>query len=241
MTEDVLSTGSVCQLCGAGEEAELRPGIIVRPVVAELIKRDYGAWDEQAWICSEDLQKYRRKYVENLLIEETGELTEIEREVIKSIQEQEILSKNPDVSFEGKLSLGDSLADRIADFGGSWAFIGIFFLIIVLWMAVNSFVFYYHPFDAYPYILLNLVLSCLAAIQAPIIMMSQNRQEDRDRARAMNDYQINLKAELEIRHLHQKIDHLMSHQWQRLVEIQELQMDLLNELKALPGTDKANH
>jgi uncharacterized membrane protein len=241
MATDVSLKGMVCQLCGAGETAELRPGIIVRPVVAELIRRDYGEWDEQAWICSQDLQKYRQKYVENLLAEETGELTEIEREVIRSIQEQEILSRNPDVSFESKLSLGDSLADRIADFGGSWTFIGIFFLIIVLWMGINSFVFYAHPFDAYPYILLNLVLSCLAAIQAPIIMMSQNRQEDRDRARAMNDYQVNLKAELEIRHLHQKIDHLMSHQWQRLVEIQELQMDLLNELKALPGTGNGNH
>jgi uncharacterized membrane protein len=241
MMEDISSAGAVCQLCGAGEEAELRPGIIVRPVVAELIKRDYGAWDEQDWICSEDLQKYRQKYVENLLVEETGELTQIEREVINSIQEQEILSKNPDVSFEEKLSLGDSLADRIADFGGSWTFIGIFFLIIVLWMGINSFVFYTHPFDAYPYILLNLVLSCLAAIQAPIIMMSQNRQEDRDRARAMNDYQVNLKAELEIRHLHQKIDHLMSHQWQRLVEIQEVQMDLLNELRARPDQQGSNH
>jgi uncharacterized membrane protein len=240
MTEDALPAGIVCQLCGADESAELRPGIIVRPIVAELIKRDYGAWDEQAWICSADLQKYRQRYVENLLVEETGELTEIEREVIRSMEEHEILSRNPDVSFEENLSVGAMLADRIADFGGSWTFIGIFFFIIVLWMGVNSFVFYTHPFDAYPFILLNLVLSCLAAIQAPIIMMSQNRQEDRDRARAMNDYQVNLKAELEIRHLHQKIDHLMSHQWQRLVEIQEVQMDLLNELRALPGMQKSD-
>jgi uncharacterized membrane protein len=102
---------------------------------------------------------------------------------------------------------------------------------ILCWMFINSYILISRPFDPYPFILLNLVLSCLAAIQAPIIMMSQNRQEARDRVRALNDYQVNLKAELEIRHLHQKIDHLMSHQWQRLVEIQGLQVDLLSELR----------
>ena len=101
---------------------------------------------------------------------------------------------------------------------------------IIVWMFINTYVLIVHPFDPYPYILLNLVLSCLAALQAPVIMMSQNRQESRDRERALHDYQVNLKAELEIRHLHQKLDHLMSHQWQRLVEIQEVQMNLMNEL-----------
>jgi uncharacterized membrane protein len=231
MAIDIDDNRRFCQICGADHTAELRPGIIVRPVVAELIKQDHGVWDEQAWICTRDLQKYRQKYVENLLQQEKGELTEIEREVIKSIREQDILSRNPDVSFEEKLSLGERIADRIADFGGSWAFLGIFFFIIIFWMGVNSFVLIAHPFDPYPYILLNLALSCLAAVQAPVIMMSQNRQEARDRARALNDYQVNLKAELEIRHLNQKLDHLMSHQWQRLMEIQELQMDLLDELR----------
>ena len=91
-------------------------------------------------------------------------------------------------------------------------------------------VFIVHPVDPYPFILLNLVLSCLAAIQAPIIMMSQNRQEAKDRLRSQHDYQINLKAELEIRHLHEKIDHLLSHQWDRLTQIQEIQLDLLSEM-----------
>jgi uncharacterized membrane protein len=230
MAEDISSTRRICQICGTCETAELRPGVIVRPVVAELIKQDHDAWDEQGWICADDLQRYRQRYVETLLEQETGELTEIEREVIESIREQDILSRNPDASFEEGLSVGEHLADRIADFGGSWAFIGIFFLIIISWMGLNSFILFSHPFDPYPYILLNLVLSCLAAIQAPIIMMSQKRQEARDRARALNDYQVNLKAELEIRHLHQKLDHVMSHQWQRLVEIQAVQMELLGEL-----------
>ena len=98
-------------------------------------------------------------------------------------------------------------------------------------MFLNSYILAARPFDPYPFILLNLLLSCLAAVQAPVIMMSQNRQEARDRVRAMHDYQVNLKAELEIRHLHQKLDHLQSRQWERLVEIQEIQMDLIAELK----------
>jgi uncharacterized membrane protein len=223
--------GRICQICGAGGISELRPGIMVRPAVGELIRRDHGKWDEHGWICSSDLQRYRHKYVEELLATEKGEITEIEREVIDSLKEQDILSRNPVVDFEARQTLGERLADQIADFGGSWLFISIFALIIVCWMVVNSYILIAHPFDPYPYILLNLVLSCIAALQAPIIIMSQNRQEDRDRERAIHDYQVNLKAELEIRHLHQKLDHLMSHQWLRLVEIQELQMDLMNELR----------
>jgi len=221
----------VCQICGAGVNAELRPGIMVRPAVAELVKRDYGQWNEDGWICSNDLQRYRHKYVEELLVAEKGELSAIEREVLERLKEEDILSRNPIDVYDATLSLGDRLADHIADFGGSWKFIIFFGVIIICWMIVNSYVLATRPFDPYPYILLNLVLSCLAALQAPVIMMSQNRQEDRDRQRAMHDYQVNLKAELEIRHLHQKIDHLMSHQWQRLVEIQEVQMDLMNELR----------
>jgi len=95
----------------------------------------------------------------------------------------------------------------------------------------NSLVLYWRPVDPYPFILLNLVLSCLAAVQAPVIMMSQNRQEAKDRLRSEHDYQVNLKAELEIRHLHEKLDHLLSHQWERLVEIQQVQLQLLAELQ----------
>ncbi len=99
-------------------------------------------------------------------------------------------------------------------------------------MFLNSALLVARPFDPFPYIFLNLILSCLAAVQAPLILMSQKRQESRDRARAMHDYQVNLKAELEIRHLHQKVDHLLSNQWERLVEIQEIQMELVNELRS---------
>ena len=125
---------------------------------------------------------------------------------------------------------GQRLADTVAATIGSWRFIAIQSMAIAAWITGNALA-GSSAWDPYPFILLNLLLSCLAAIQAPVIMMSQNRQEAKDRLRARNDYQVNLKAELEIRHLHEKVDHLLSHQWERLVQIQEVQMDLLNELR----------
>jgi uncharacterized membrane protein len=130
---------------------------------------------------------------------------------------------------EGR-TVGERLADRLASFGGSWTFIGLFGVLIAIWIVMNSLVLLWKPADPYPYILLNLILSCLASLQAPVIMMSQNRHEARDRVRAESDYQINLKAELEIRHLHEKVDHLLLQQWQRLGEIQEIQLEVLAEL-----------
>lgn len=221
-----------CQVCGEKRRSQLRRAIVVRPVISKIVQEKTGSWDEDGWICINDLQKYQHLYVQSLLEEEKGELTELEKEVIEGLRKHEIMSENPDIDFDKKLTLGQRLADTIADFGGSWTFIIIFGVFIAVWMGVNIFaVFSKPPFDPYPFILLNLVLSTLAAIQAPVIMMSQNRQEDRDRQRAIYDYKVNLKAELEIRQLHQKVDHLLSKQWERLVEIQEIQMELINELR----------
>jgi len=133
-----------------------------------------------------------------------------------------LLSENIEPEIESELIIGQKLADRIATFGGSWTFIIIFFSFLLVWMCINIWVLATKPFDPYPFILFNLILSCLAAIQAPIIMMSQNRKEQKDRSRSEYNYKVNLKAELEIRLLHEKIDHLMIHQNQRLLEIQEL-------------------
>jgi uncharacterized membrane protein len=168
--------------------------------------------------------------VESLLESERGEITSLEREVLRSLQQHELLSANPEAESESQWTRGERLADRIATFGGSWVFILVFFGFIAGWIATNIWLLGNRPLDPYPFILLNLMLSCLAAIQAPIIMMSQNRQDAKDRLRSQHDYQVNLKAELEIRHLHEKIDHLLSHQWQRLVEIQSLQLELLSEI-----------
>ena len=137
---------------------------------------------------------------------------------------------NFDSEFEHEWSFGDRLADRIDSFGCSWTFLICFGVFLALLIGVNSLALLWRPPDPYPFILLNLVLSCIAAIQAPVIMMSQNRQEAKDRLRSQHDYQVNLKAELEIRHLHEKIAHLLSHQWERLVQIQEIQIELLSDL-----------
>src|SRR6202011_1228329 len=130
--------------------------------------------------------------------------------------------------FEDQRTLGERLSDKLASFGGSWIFIIVFFVILVAWTVFNLVVPERDRFDPYPYILLNLFLSMLAAIQAPIIMMSQKRQESKDRLRSESDYRVNLKDELESRHLHEKMDHLISRQWQRLAEIQQLQIETMH-------------
>ena len=231
MNRSASDREAACQVCGTSRRAVLRRAIIVRPAVAQLIQRTVGHWDEEGWICLDDLQKHQHRYVQSLLEAEKGELTALELEVLKGLQEHEILTRNPEAEFASALTVGQRLADRMAGFGGSWSFILVFGCILLVWTLVNSYVLAARPFDPYPYILLNLVLSALAALQAPVIMMSQNRQEERDRLRALHDYQVDLKAELEIRQLHQKVDHLLSRQWERLVEIQEIQIELINDLR----------
>lgn len=221
----------VCQICGNDRRSDLRRGILAGPAVAELILSATGSWSDDGWICTDDLHSYRHEYVKSLLEAERGELTALDTQVLESLRQQEILSRNPEEALEATLTAGQRLADRVATFGGSWRFLISFAVVLFLWIALNSVVLIIRPFDPYPFIFLNLILSCLAAVQAPVIMMSQIRQEARDRLHAMHDYQVNLKAELEIRLLHQKIDHLLSHQWERLVEIQEIQMELINEAR----------
>ena len=220
-----------CQVCKKSKKlSEIIPAELVSKPVSDIISKDYPEWSSDGYICHSDLNHFRARYVKNVLETEKGELTTLENQVMKSLEEHEILSKNINVEFDRKLSLGERLADRLAVGAGSWKFIIVFSLILVIWIAINSIVLLWKPFDPYPFILLNLVLSCIAAIQAPIILMSQNREEAKDRLRSEYDYRVNLKAELEIRHLHEKIDHLLMNQWQRLLEIQEIQIDLMEEL-----------
>jgi len=208
----------------------LIPSEMLRPALKETIKKHDPSWAPGGMLCVDCLDLLREEYVEDALKEEVGALTELEQEVIRSIKEQETLTENINVAFEKNITFGQHIADHVASFGGSWIFIGTFFLVLAAWIAINSASALLRPFDPFPYILLNLILSCLAAIQAPIIMMSQNRIETRDRLRSENDYQVNLKAELEIRHLHEKLDVLLKHQWQKLLEIQQIQMDFMKEL-----------
>jgi uncharacterized membrane protein len=184
------------------------------------------------YICQPDLNRYRRAFVQRVLEEERGELSQLEHSVLDSLHSHDLLTQNVNAQFDRELTFGERMSDRLAEFGGSWNFIGTFALAIAGWIVVNSLLALWRPFDPYPFILLNLCLSCLAAIQAPIIMMSQNRQEAKDRLRSEHDYRVDLKAELEIRHLHAKLDMLLAHQWQRLLEIQQIQTDLIEEIAA---------
>lgn len=231
MSHNTASTGN-CQVCGKNFPAsELIAAPLIRANIADTISAEHPEWSASSRICQPDLARYRGQYIHSLLVSEKGELSDLEHEVLHSLQTHQILTADVDSDYAEKWSLGERLADRIATFGGSWTFLILFSLFIVAWIMVNSLVLYWRPVDPFPFILLNLLLSCLAAVQAPVIMMSQNRQEAKDRLRARNDYQVNLKAELEIRLLHEKIDHLLSHQWERMIEIQEVQLDLLNELR----------
>jgi uncharacterized membrane protein len=221
----------ICEVCKkptsphSGMVAEL-----IRPSLLEFIRKKLPDLDSRAFICFDDLGKFRKDYIKEVLEDEIGELSALDHEVIESLQEHEVLAADISKQFERKLTFGERLSDRIAEFGGSWKFLITFGAVIFVWIGANAVMLATKAFDPYPFILLNLILSCLAAVQAPIIMMSQNRAESRDRLRAENDYKVNLKAELEIRHLHEKIDHLLSRQYNRLFEIQQIQVELLEEL-----------
>jgi uncharacterized membrane protein len=221
----------VCQICNKQKKiSEVRPAALIREPIVELIRKDHPDWSDTGFICIPDLNRYREEYVRDVLAKGKGEVSALEKEVLESLEKHELLSSNINVEFDRKLTFGERMADRMAEYAGSWRFISIFMATLLVWIAINTIVLIQKPFDPYPFILLNLILSCIAAIQAPIIMMSQNRQEARDRLRSEYDYRVNLKAELEIRQLHEKLDHLLMTQWQRLLEIQEMQMELIEEL-----------
>ncbi|WP_449386766.1 DUF1003 domain-containing protein [Chryseobacterium lineare] len=210
-----------------GEEVK---GEDLREGIFDLINRKFPEFGKKDFISITELNQYRRLYLTSLIVEERGELEIIDLDVMDAIKNNSILSENIQNEIEADLTTGEKLADKVASFGGSWSFIIVFFSFILIWIFINILFISTKPFDPYPFILLNLILSCLAAIQAPIIMMSQNRQEQKDRIRGEHDYKINLKAELEIKLLSEKIDHLLVNQNKKLLEIQELQTDYLEDL-----------
>lgn len=196
----------------------------------------YSAVGKDSYIGEDQLISIKKDYLNGMLASELGELDALEQEVVRSISENKILSEHVDEAYEETFTFGERVADMIAEFGGSWKFIIFFFSFIVGWISLNVFWLHNESYDPYPFILLNLLLSCLAAIQAPIIMMSQNRQEAKDRRRSEQDYKVNLKAELEIQLLHKKIDHVLVHQSKRLLEIERVQVEIMEAvLKRLPN------
>jgi uncharacterized membrane protein len=205
-------------------------GNAVRQCIADEIKKEHPDFNEHNLLSLEEVNHYRNLYIQNSLAKELGTLTDLEKQVVQTLQNDQLITDKLSEDKSDKLTYGQRLADKVASFGGSWTFISIFGIFLLVWMLTNIIILANRSFDPYPFILLNLILSCLAAIQAPIIMMSQNRQEQKDRERAQNDYMINLKSEMEIRLLHEKIDHLIINQQEKLMEIQQIQVDMMNDI-----------
>lgn len=172
-----------------------------------------------------------QKEIKKLLSNEDAYLSRLRKIIEESVEQEKILINNILNPVEESLTKGQKLSDKVASFGGSWKFIISFFLILLTWISVNILM-AARSFDPYPFILLNLVLSCVAALQAPVVMMSQNRIEQKDRKRNESDYLVNLKSEIEIRSLHQKVDLLLGEQIKTLFETQARQMVLLNKIEA---------
>ena len=201
----------------------------LRQSLLHFINKTHPNFSKNCFLSIEEMNDYREKYISEFLNKKLGNLTEVEKQVIQSVSKNTMISTEVEED-EQEITFGQKLADKVAEFGGSWGFIIFFMTFLVAWILLNVFWLSNHGFDPYPFILLNLILSCIAAIQAPVIMMSQNRQEEKDRERAKKDYKINLKSELEIRELHEKIDHLIIHYQQDLLEIQKTQIDLLENI-----------
>jgi uncharacterized membrane protein len=233
--------GVICQICGlAKSDSEVWPGELVQEGLKQTIKKRYPQWSPAGYICLTDLNRLRGEYLEDLLQEDRGQITALQQQALSAMEQHEVLSRNLNVAFEEELTFWERLSDKVASFGGSWGFIIGFGAVICLWIIINSMVLLIQPFDPYPYIFLNLILSGLAGFQAPIILMSQNRQDSKDRLRSEFDYRINLKAELEIRNLNEKMDLMLSQQWHRLLEVQRLQFQVMEELAGIcgkPGTE----
>ena len=201
----------------------------IRQSLLHFINKTHPNFSKSCFLSIEEMNEYREKYISEFLNKKLGNLTEVEKQVIQSVSKNTMISTEVEED-EKEITFGQKLADKVAEFGGSWGFIIFFMSFLVVWILLNVFWLSNHGFDPYPFILLNLILSCIAAIQAPVIMMSQNRQEEKDRERSKKDYKINLKSELEIRELHEKIDHLIIHYQQDLLEIQKTQIDLLENI-----------
>lgn len=201
----------------------------IRHGILDLIRKDHPGFSHGNFLSRNELNLYRDKYITDYFMSQLGELSELDKSVLASLKEGTIITDRTEEDDQQR-TIGQRIADKMASFGGSWTFILSFSFFILLWISANAFWLANKGFDPFPFILLNLILSCLAAFQAPVIMMSQNRQEEKDRQRAKKDYMINLKAELEIRSLQEKLDHFIMDQQQEILELQKNEMDLMNQI-----------
>jgi len=205
-------------------------GNMVRLSILNLIQKEHPGFTANKSLSVSELNAYREKYIEVFFANQLGELSASEKTVLGSLKENTTLTDKLDGEEDQETTFGQRIADKVADFGGSWTFIISFGVFLLIWISINLFWLANKGFDPYPFILLNLILSSLAALQAPVIMMSQNRQEDKDRERARRDYMVNLKSELEIRMLHEKLDHLIINQQQEVLEIHTAQTEMMNDI-----------
>jgi uncharacterized membrane protein len=216
----------------SGEQFPIKERVLgssVRESVLHVIQSEHPGFTANSVLALRELNAYREKYISNFLSRELGEISQLKQAVLDSLSSETTLTDQLDEK-DDKLTLGQRLADKVATFGGSWTFILTFGFFLLVWIFTNVYWLANSGFDPYPFILLNLILSCIAALQAPVIMMSQNRQEEKDRERARKDYMINLKSELEIRVLHEKLDHLIIHQQQELMEVQKVQIEMMTDI-----------
>ena len=201
----------------------------IRKSILDIILKENPSFSKNNDLAETELNEYRQKYIEHFLTKQLGELTSMEKMVLESLKDKTTLTDKLDEEVQS-FTFGQRIADKVASFGGSWTFIIIFGSFLAIWILINIYWLANKGFDPYPFILLNLILSTIAAIQAPVIMMSQNRQEDKDRDRAKKDYLINLKSEMEVRMLHEKIDHMIITQQQEVMEVNKVQIEILNNI-----------
>ncbi len=227
-----VNTKKECQVCHRQFLLkELYPNSLIRNSVLQAAKKIYPELSPEGFVCFPDLRTVSAIHSEEILMREKGVLTELEKDVIQSLKEQDVLSENINTEFDEAETLGQKLSDKIARFGGSWMFISLFVFVIFCWMAINT-LGVIKIFDPFPFIFLNLFLSCRAALQAPIIMMSQNRQAAKDRLQLEHDYRVNLKAELQIRQLNARMEIFMKHQWQKMYELLRLQDEIIQDMRS---------
>lgn len=227
-----IKKNQICAICG--NRFTIMEGLFLRDL-SDLLKQQVLKTNsyakESSFICLKDMQKLRIARMQTIIDEDLKIDQQMSDELKKEMNKDTYVITNINDTIYGKRSTGQRLADAVAKFGGSWGFIITFTVILIIWMTINIVHLFGVNFDPYPFILLNLFLSCVAAIQAPIIMMSQNRQAERDRFDSENDYKTNMKSEMEIRILHQKLDQLNEVQWPHILDIQKMQIEVLSEIE----------
>lgn len=238
-----IQKNQICIICG--KHFTIMEGLFLRDLSGQLreqILKTNSFAKQSSFICLKDLQKLRIDQMQAVIDQERKTDQATSDKLKKEMAKDTYVITNLNDTVYGKRSIGQRLADAVAKFGGSWGFIIAFLIILIVWMTINVVHFLGVNFDPYPFILLNLFLSCVAAIQAPIIMMSQNRQAERDRFDSENDYKTNMKSEMEIRILHEKLDQLNEVKWPHILDIQKMQIEVLseieNEIQSLKASDE---